>query len=110
MIRTYESCGTRGERSAAGGRRECRVLSRIDDSRLRQAVAGTRSAWEDRVETGNGKLCLEDNGCHGGVQPLHVEFPDVECVKRRAIRGISILLTDNRRRATGGGHSPPATC
>src|SRR5206468_9538176 len=46
------------------------------NARLRQAVPRRRRAGEDRVEAGNWKLRLEDDGRHRIGQPLHAEFPN----------------------------------
>src|SRR5262249_18598643 len=77
-------------------RQDVKELSRICDAWLRKAVAGSWTAWEDGVEAGDGKLHPKDDGGLRIGLPLYAEFPDVERVVRRAIRGVIVLRRGDR--------------
>src|SRR5437660_10527964 len=79
-------------------REDVEILTRVRDSRLRQAVAARWRAREDRVEAGYRKLRLENDGCSRIGLPPPAAIPDIERVARLATRVVICCRSDD-----GGG-------
>ncbi len=75
-----------------------RYCAGLVDSGLRQTIARGRRAREHRVERGHGHLiCENERGVWSRI-PAHREFPDVERVEHRSIRGVVVLGAYDRNR------------